>query len=233
MRKAMMAIMLLALLMVPATAWAERPVAVDGQGVEIAWEHGNCTTIQSGLLTYGTGHFLAGQPIPTGFDPYGYNYQAHLFKGSYANVYLGRYGYPPYEGDDEAYLAANPSVVNVWCWPDRKTELVMKWNDAWLANTDCDGDGQLDRHYGLASYVGSGAWETNHMQGTDESGTWTYFCKIVAAPGDATQSGGIWYAADGTEIGAEIWGEFAVIQEVESDPKERYVSPSGPGFGKW
>jgi len=37
--------------------------------------------------------------------------------------------------------------------------------------------------------------------------------KIVAAPADATLVGGLWYAADGTEIGPAIWGEFATIQE--------------------
>ena len=28
--------------------------------------------------------------------------------------------------------------------------------------------------------------------------------------------GGIWYEADGSEIGAVIWGSFAITQEVES-----------------
>ena len=43
-----------------------------------------------------------------------------------------------------------------------------KWNDAWLSNKDCDGDGLLDRHYGLDSYRGSGAWLTNHQSGEYE-----------------------------------------------------------------
>ncbi len=233
MHRALLVLGLVALLIVPATAWADKPVGVDSQGVEIAWEGSGCTTIQSGALQYSAGHFLAGEPLQTGFDIFGYNYQAHLFKGSYANVYLGRDGLPPYEGDDEAYLAAHPEAATKWYWPERHTQLVMKWNDAWLANTDCDGDGLLDRYYGFPSYIGSGAWETNHMQGTDESGTWTYFCKIVAAPADATLIGGVWYAADGTEIGPAIWGAFAIIQEVESGSGATYVSPSGPGFGKW
>ena len=107
----------------------------------------------------------------------------------------------------------------------------MKWNDAWLANTDRDGDGKLDRHYGFASYIGSGAWETNHMWGDG----WVDFYKIVAAPADATLIGGYWYAANGTEIGASIWGEFAIIQEIYNDPvggNYRYISPFGPGFGE-
>lgn len=202
-----------------------------------------CVTIQDGALTYSTGHYLYGTSLMKGFDPYGYNYQAHLFSGSYANVYLGRAGFPPYEGDDEAYLAENPDAANHWAWPYRDVTLLMKWNDAWLSNKDCDGDGLLDRHYGFESYIGSGAWETNHMQGeyVDGDGNkchWTYFVKIVAVPADAVLDQGIWYAADGTEIGASIWGSFAIIQEVENDPcagihGAQYISPAGPGFGKW
>jgi len=119
----------------------------------------------------------------------------------------------------------------------------MKWNDAWLSNKDCDGDGLLDRYYGYPSYIGSGAWLTNHQKGTylDEKGKkqrWTYFVKIVAAPADATSSGGTWFAADGTEIGPVIWGAFAVIQEVYNDTGTGqhgvlYLSPYSAGFGKF
>ena len=67
---------------------------------------------------------------------------------------------------------------------------------------------------------------------------WSYFVKIVAAPSDAFVEGGVWYEADGTEIGPVIWGSFAIIQEVESDPcagihGAQYISPAGPGLGKW
>jgi len=51
-------------------------------------------------------------PKPTGYDPYGYNYQAHLFKGSYYNVYSGGEGYLPYKGDAETYLAENPGPAH-------------------------------------------------------------------------------------------------------------------------
>jgi len=79
-----------------------------------------------------------------------------------------------------------------WCWQDRNNWLVMKWNDAWLSNKDCDGDGKLDRHYGYDSYIGSGAWLTNHEWGTYENDDgktcrWDYFVKIVAAPEDASK----------------------------------------------
>lgn len=198
--------------------------------------------LQDGIITYSAGA-LAGQVIPLGFDAYGYNYQAHMFSGSYFNSYANGAGLPPYEGDDAAYLAANPTVASHWAWPYRDVQLVMKWNDAWISNMDRDGDGKLDRHYGFPSYIGSGAWLTNHQLGSSigedgEEYNWNYFSKIVAVPTDAVNTGGIWYDASGTEIGSDIWGEFAIIQEVSNDQGigdhgVLYHSPSGPGFGQF
>ena len=202
----------------------------------------DCTKIQDGVLTYSAGHYLAGTPLIMGYDPFGYNYQAHMFNGSYANAYLGRYGYPPYTGDDAAYLAENPGAASTWVWPYRNTELMMKWDQNWLANVDCDNDGSLDRYYGFDSYIGSGAWLTNHMfDSYEENGQVChseYFTKIIAAPADATLVGGIWYSADGTEIGPVIWGAFATIQTIYNDPCAgahgvEYLSPDHPGFGGW
>lgn len=214
-----------------------------------------CPGITDGTLYYSEGHYLYGQALKPGFDIFGYNYQAHLFNGYYANAYLGGYGYPPYEGDDDAYYQrlvdeeyadsiedAQLLIEKVWCWPYRNIILNMKWNDAWLSNKDCDGDGKLDRHYGHDSYIGSGAWLTNHQNGSYEGNAnecyWNWFVKIVAVPLDAYEKDGIWYEADGTEIGPVIWGEFAEIQSVYNDPCAgihgvEYLSPAGPGLGKW
>lgn len=176
-----------------------------------------CTTIQSGELLTSDGAVI----VP-GYDEWGYNYQALMFNGLYC----------------DAYRDAD------WCQPYRDDGLMMKWNVAWLSNKDCDGDGLLDRHYGFDSYIGSGAWLTNHQSGryevleTEEECHWNYFIKIVAAPADATVQGGYWIASDGTEIGPVIWGAFAIIQEVYNDPCSgehgiAYRSPVGPGFGKF
>jgi hypothetical protein len=71
------------------------------------------------------------------------------------------------------------------------------------------------------------------MRGGSGADKWVYFVKIVAVPRDAELTEEVWYTADGTEIGPEIWGSFAIIQEVESGVGATYLSPAGPGFGKY
>jgi hypothetical protein len=166
-----------------------------------------CTTIKEGTLLASTGELLV-----LGYDEFGYNYQAHMFNGRYCDY---------------------DRVIGGSAYCDVK--LVMKWNDAWLSNKDCDDDGKLDRP---ANYIGSGAWCTNHQTGEYDGKKWTYFVKIVAAPADATAAGGMWYTADGTEIGPEIWGAFAIIQQVINDKVTDdhglyYKSPASPGFGPY
>jgi len=175
-----------------------------------------CVTIQDGTLLGSDGVLLQ-----TGYDEWGYNYQAHIFNGKYCDAYR------------------NAS----WCQQWANDDLEMKWNDAWLSNKDCDGDKLLDRHFGFPTYIGSGAWLTNHQKGIypDNNGKrqrWTYFVKIIAAPADAILNGNVWFAADGTEIGPVIWGEFAIIQEIYNDTGTDdhgvlYLSPYSAGFGKF
>lgn len=202
----------------------------------------SCTTVSSkkieatyitdGVLTYSPSHYYGEKVvIPLGFDAYGYNYNAHMFKGSFYNSYAGNAGLAPYFGNDEAYLKENPEAAKHWAWEYRDIKLIMKWNDAWLANFDADKDGKLDRHYGYKTYIGSGAWMTNHQFGEDKEGKWTYFTKIVAAPEDAKNSEGIWYNPDGIEIGSAIWGSFATILSVESGSGAYYKSLTCTGFG--
>lgn len=177
---------------------------------------GDCVTIQNGTLLTSDG-----EVIKPGYDKWGYNYQAHLFNGYYCDAYR-----------DAA-----------WCQDYKDVKLQMKWNDQWLSNKDCDGDGLLDRHYGYNSYIGSGAWTTNHMSGTyinseGKKCSWNYFVKIVAAPADAYLQNGYWFTSDNKEIGPAIWGEFAIIQEISNDPCAGehgvlYLSPIGPGLGKF
>ena len=174
-------------------------------------KNAGCTQIQSGELTT-----TDGETLTTGYSEWGYNYQAYMYNGLYCN-------YHP------LYRPGGPYAD--WCWANYgDVKLMMKWNDAWLDNKDCDGDGLLDRHYGSPVYEGSGAWLTNHITGTNEDGTkWTYFTKIVAKPAadfDCASVGGV-----------QIWGAFCTIQNVVNDPStgehgvQLLVNPAG--FGAW
>lgn len=169
-----------------------------------------CATIQGGTLTDSAGNLLS-----TGYDQWGYNYQAKMFNGFYDN-------------------SSRPSVLAT-----DGDRLEMKWNDAWLSNVDCDRDGKLDRS---TPYLGSGAWLTNHQWGqyVGNDGVtykWDYFLKIIAAPLNGVKKDGNWYTSDGLEIGPEIWGDFVVLQEIYNDPGAGdhgvlYKTPVGPGLGK-
>jgi hypothetical protein len=197
-------------------------------------------TLKDGTILYSAGYYLGGQPIPVGVDSYGYNYQAKMFSGSYFNAYANSANLPAYSGDDAAYVLANPAASSHWAWPYRNDRLSMKWNDAWLSNQDSDNDGKLDRHLGLPSYIGSGAWVNNHMAGEYDNGgieeSWNYYVKIVAAPSTATVVSGKWVNDKGVEIGNVIWGEFAETQVIYNDTGTgehgvQYRSPAGPGYG--
>lgn len=177
-----------------------------------------CATIKDGTITDSKT-----QIISVGYDQWGYNYQAHMYKGWSDNA------------DRPTILASSGD------------QLMMNWNDAWLSNKDCGwqiADGtqsagnyvnylpstKLDRHYPLDSYAGSGAWLTNRQSGSYEQDgqtcRWHYYVKIVAAPADAYIDGVNWYTADGIEIGPVILGAFAIIKELSNDPCAGYTGHS-------
>ena len=167
-------------------------------------DHDGCGTIQGGTITDS-----AGNPLVMGFDQFGYNYQAHLFVGTYDSVDRVL---------DGKYWGGTGDYVD--------DSLIMKWSDAWLANVDCNGDGKLDR--GLVDGVVGGTslgWETNLVEGdydSDGDGTedahYTYFAKIV------------WVGPGGS-----LWGQYEVIEEVYNDPvgglHGLQFMQEPPGFG--
>lgn len=120
----------------------------------------NCLTIQSGALTDSNGNILV-----LGYDQFGYNYQAHMFNGTY---------------DSSDRLLDGKYWGSTGDYVDDK--LMMKWSDDWLANQDCNGDGKLDRGTSGTSL----GWLTNLVNGdydSDGDGSqdahYTYFSKIV------------------------------------------------------
>ena len=161
-----------------------------------------CATIAGGTIKDS-----AGNVIRAGFDEFGYNYQAHMFNGTYDSSD---------RTIDGKYWGSTGDYVD--------DSLTMKWSDDWLSNQDCDGDNKLDRG-SAAPYGTSQGWETNHVVGDYDSdgdgiqdAHYTYFAKIV------------WVGP-----GGDLWGQYTIIQEVLNDPVDGYhglqVKKGAPGFG--
>jgi len=70
-------IVIAAVFVLTSPVFAAKPIDTDAQGNEVSWLQTACTTIQDGLLVYRPGHYLAGEPLETGFDAFGYNYQGN------------------------------------------------------------------------------------------------------------------------------------------------------------
>lgn len=163
----------------------------------------SCVKIQAGTLLASDGI----TPLRTGYDQWGYNYQAHMFNGLAVNY--GRPVPPLTEGTEN---------------------LVMKWSDDWLANVDCNGDGKLDRGLDVKTGLSddnSKGWVTNHYEG-DYEGTdgelhhYTYFAKIVwVGPATSPDPWGGEVTA-GNPTGRRIWGVYAIIEEIQTDPYGEY-----------
>ena len=112
----LMIVVLVALL--PFTVLADKPIKTDSQGMEIAWEatsNAGCTKIQDGTLLAQMVSVIDGGLRRVGLQLPGTPLQWPLLRC------LSRCG-----------------LVSAL---HRRCELMMKWNDAWLANMDCDGDG--------------------------------------------------------------------------------------------
>lgn len=158
-----------------------------------------CATIADGTLMDS-----AGNPLVLGYDQFGYNYQAHMFNGTYdsSDRIL-----------DGTYWGSTGDYVD--------DTIVMKWSEDWLSNKDCDKDGKLDR----GSSGTSLGWETNHVIGdydSDGNGSqdahYTYFVKIVwVGPG-----GSLWGQYDIIqEVYNDPVGGYHGLQ----------VKVDAPGFG--
>lgn len=138
-----------------------------------------CATIQGGSIVD-----AAGNPVTVGFDKFGYNYQAHSYNGTYDG--LDRVLDGKYYGQSGSWV--NDSVQ-------------MKWSDDWLSNTDCNGDGKLDR--GSAGI--SQGWLTNHIDGSyvDGAGATQHYTDFIKIG---------WVGPGGS-----LWGQYTVLQEVYND----------------
>ncbi len=170
-----------------------------------------CATIQSGTILDDDGN-----TIQVGFNQSGYNYQAKTYYG-------------------ERFPESSPGWYLKW-----------KWNDAFLSTQDCDGDQRLDIANGQDSYRGTGAWTTTkwtkkYTDGEDNQCIASQFSKFVAVPVGANAIDGIYYTADGVEIGQVVlnapgFEDFARIQLIWNDPCNgingvAYKAPGPVGLG--
>lgn len=160
-----------------------------------------------------------------GFDQFGYNYTAHIFRGTYDTSD---------RTIDDTYWGSTGDYVD-----DR---LIMKWSDDWLTDVDCNGDGKLDRGGPGGAGISKG-WLTNHVVGDyldpidGSMQQYEWFVKIVYM--DTTKyyaMNGNWYDAATNElIGPQLWGAYCIIQEVYNDTGAHQHGvtwkASRPGFG--
>lgn len=178
----------------------------------------NCFKIKDGVITDS-----ANEVVTTGYDQFGYNYQARLFNGTYDSVDRNL---------DGKFFGATVDYSD--------DSLIMKWSDEWLSNLDCNGDQKLDRGLNARTGVSTGSsrgWITNQVEGDyigadGDSHHYTYFAKIVWV-GPAPASGDQW-------AGVRLWGEYAIIEEVYNDPyggshgvdRSKLAHPAGFGAYK-
>ena len=204
-------------------------VGLVGYSAAVYAGNSQCVKIQSGEIIGSDGAV-----IYPGYNEWGYNYGARMYNGDFCDYH------PVYRPGGASHD---------WCVENYgDVTLMMKWSDEWLSNKDCNGDGALDRGYSCDPVNANssdcpGAWLTNHEWGSylgdnGEMCDYYTFTKMVAAPADAYVDSGIWYTADGEEIGEVIWGAFAIIQVVTKDSCTGqhgiyYNSPAGPGFGPY
>ncbi|HYQ57962.1 MAG TPA: hypothetical protein VEP89_11525 [Draconibacterium sp.] len=165
----------------------------------------------------------SGNDKVTGVDEYGYNWNAHLFKGSFYNAIVGDNLYAftewshtePYMGvDDDFFQAAETdNLYDLWgmAWWLRHVNLVMKWNESLISE-----EGVYPSN--LDDWIGSDAWITFHYSGVDENGnSWSQFQKMVAANSDDELIGGVWYDNEGEEIGIfNDWTQLILVQCVNT-----------------
>ena len=139
--------------------------------------------------------------ISSGFNEYGFNWNAHHFNGILMNVFFSDpmfegapfYGMPPYTGDDDDYLNNNPEAADLpfWIWNYRHVNLVMHWNEALISR---------EAVYNMP-WFNSTAFITFHYSGGEGDTRWSQFQKMVAAKETDNFLEGKWYNKNEDEIG--------------------------------
>ncbi len=177
------------------------------------------TTIPEGEIEYWPGHYLAGEPVGTGSDVFGHNYQAHMAVGNLLNIgFLPWMGLPPYEGDDEAYYqrladedpwgawggdagCAETCVSSILPWGHRDWRAVFQWNEAYLSNQDGDDLGPyLDWQPFLPADHDSAPWD---WQGSGAAVSMNWWGPTVDS----------WYGATGEPCTARLMYTWVAVPD--------------------
>ena len=165
----------------------------------------------------------------SGFDQWGYNYEARLFNGLFGFVDENRpsgdgnpntifgaatdsYGYNDATGYHEVLMDVAGSYLR------------MKWSKIWhMAVFGPDGI----RNSGDEQPWGKGAWCTNHVEGT---GTVYAVDGTIIYQGHMTVLSKIMWVGDTTGYPNPIWGMAAVIQKVVGGQGQVFLQTPA-GFG--
>jgi len=184
-------------------------------------------SIDLSAFVYWPGHYLQGQPLRPGSDIFGMDYQARTSKGLHWNHTMCWKGFPPYEGDDQAYferLAAEGYARNASAaqrlaeaqseWAARTWRAVYYcWNEAYgSARLDLDGDGCLDWHPFSPMGPGSSILGPGFRgSGAASEGYWT----------------NLWSMGPGDEQPGSMYITFAAV------PLDAVQTEVAPGFRMW
>lgn len=138
-----------------------------------------------------------------------YNHEMTITSGS--DVVEGTGSYPA-GGPTTITWTVTGSVTSIG-----NVNLVIKYDGSTYEVT---ADGKISEDGNLG-----GTWTSNTGQagtwlstkGSAEEYKWNYFVKIVYPGDDAVLDGGIYYTAEGVEIGTAVWGAYARILQVYND----------------
>ncbi len=186
----------------------------------------------------------------TGFDQWGYNWNAHQFNGYLINAWFGdemdpeAEWYkkdPPYNGDWEGYAADHPEVLDYDFYYYGNMTLVMHWNEACISSE------------GVYQYPirDTDAWITFHYKAGEGKTRWSQFQKFVAVkstdvlevyyadPNTGDPVLGEWFSEEGESVGQYyLWPDRALVQVVNTGNVPEgmlmgYKGPLGPGIGSY
>ena len=181
----------------------------------------------------------------TGYDEWGFNWNAQQFHGYTINMLLGDnyfMGWPHYqqhvyngEGlDFWEMLISNYDYFPYLLPADLlDSKLVAIWNDGLISR-----DGQ----YPPDGWIDSDAWVVFNYSGKIGNKSWQSMRKLVAAKSTDVLIDGVWYNEAGQEIGMQsiFWNDLIIIQVVNNGDVppfpffyQDYNGPTGSGYGNF